>query len=67
MEWEIENEIGEEQSGFTAGKSCINNMYKVQQFLEEKMTKNRHVHTALTELKKADDNLKPRTKIWEEM
>lgn len=39
LEEEMENKIGDEQARFTAGKSCIEKIYIVQQLIEKKIAK----------------------------
>ncbi|XP_060524515.1 uncharacterized protein LOC132700934 [Cylas formicarius] len=66
LEIEIKGKIGEEQTGFTAGRSCIDHIYSLQQMIEKKMAKNRAVHLAFIDLKKAYDTI-PRGILWKAM
>lgn len=66
LEQNIQGKIGEEQAGFTAGRSCIDHIYTIQQLLEKKKAKNKPVHLAFIDLKKAYDTV-PRKELWKAM
>lgn len=55
----IEKEIKtpEEQSGFTAGKSCTDNIFILQQLAEKKVMRGREAHLVFIDIKKAYDNV----------
>ena len=57
IEENIEGKIGEEQAGFTAGRSCVDQIYTIQQIIEKKKAKNREVHLAFIDLRKAYDTV----------
>ncbi|XP_044757820.1 uncharacterized protein LOC123315973 [Coccinella septempunctata] len=59
LEENIKTKIGEDQAGFTAGRSCQDHIYTIQQLVEK-----RAVHIAFEDLQKAYDSV-PRIKIWE--
>lgn len=59
----IGHNIGEDQSGFTPGRSCTDNLFTVQQLLEKKIARGEEVHIAFIDLLKAYDNV-PRNKLW---
>lgn len=59
----IGHKIGEDQSGFTPGRSCTDNLFTIQQLLEKKIAKEDEVHIAFIDLLKAYDNV-PRNKLW---
>ena len=63
LEENIRGKIGEEQAGFTAGKSCVDHIYTLQQLIEKKTTKNREVHLTFVDLRKAYDTV-PRNKLY---
>jgi len=66
LEENIKDKIGDDQAGFTAGRSCIDQIYTVQQVIEKKRAKNRAIHCAFIDLKKAYDSV-PRAKLWKAM
>lgn len=66
MEEQIKGKIGEDQAGFTAGRSTIDHIYTIQQLIEKKKAKNRAVHLAFIDLKKAYDTV-PRQQLWKAM
>ena len=53
IEENIERKIGEEQACFTARRSCVDQIYTIQQIIEKKNMKNREVHLAFIDLRKA--------------
>jgi hypothetical protein len=55
----LENEIttGEEQSGFTAGRSCVDNIFMIKQVIEKQRTRNRDTHLIFIDLEKAYDTV----------
>jgi len=54
----------EEQSGFRAGRSCIDNIFCITRKIEEKTATNSELHLLFIDLTKAYDTL-PLNKIWE--
>lgn len=60
----IGDKISEDQSGFTPGKSCTDNLFVLQQVMEKKIAVDQEVHLAFIDLEKAYDSI-PRSKIWE--
>ena len=54
----------EEQSGFRAGRSCIDNIFCTAQMIEKKKAANRELHLLLIDLTKACDSV-PLNKLWE--
>ena len=52
---EKEITIGEEQSGFTAGRSCTDNMFSLKQIVEKRKLKNLETHLIFIDLEKAFD------------
>lgn len=66
LEEDIEDKIGYEQAGFTAGKSCMDHIYTLQQVIDKKRAKNRSVHLAFVDLRKAYDTI-PRKRLWQAM
>ena len=57
IEENTEGKIGEEQAGFTAGRSCVDQIYTLQQIIEKKKAKNREVHLEFIDLRKACDKV----------
>jgi hypothetical protein len=47
----------EEQSGFQAGRSCIDNIYYITQMTEKKIATNRELHLLYIHLKRAYDSV----------
>ena len=67
----VEEEYGpfeiEEQGGFRAGRSCIDNIFPLTQIIEKKMaTNNEQLHLLFVDLTKAYDTV-PIKKLWEVM
>lgn len=60
----VGHKIGEDQSGFRPGRSCVDNLFTLQQLLEKQIAVDREVHIAFIDLEKAYDNV-PRSKLWE--
>ena len=58
-----ENET-EEQSGFRAGRSCMDNIFCLKQLIEKRLSVNQEVHLLFIDLSKAYDNV-PVSKLWE--
>lgn len=54
---EKEIDIGEEQSGFTAGRSCIDNMFTLKQLIEKRKLVNLETHLIFIDLEKAFDTV----------
>lgn len=61
---EIGHKISEDQNGFTPGRSCVDNLFVLQQVLEKMTAKGEEVHLAFIDLEKAYDSV-PRSKLWE--
>ncbi|XP_030765674.1 uncharacterized protein LOC115889741 [Sitophilus oryzae] len=57
------NKISQEQSGFTAGRSCIDNLFTIQQLREKRNSREEDTHLAFVNLQKAYDSI-PRVKLW---
>lgn len=49
--------IEEEQSGFTAGRSCVDNIFSIKQTIEKLKTRNREIHLIFIDLEKAYDTV----------
>lgn len=60
---EVENRIGEDQSGFIAGRSCVDNLFILQQLTEKMKSRDKEVHVTFIDLKKAYDTV-PRKMLW---
>lgn len=54
----------EEQSGFRAGRSCLDNIFVLQQIMEKRMARNLATHLVFIDLEKAYDNV-PLKKLFE--
>lgn len=66
LEKQIQEKIGKDQAGFTAGKSCVDHIYTIRQLVEKKKAKNREIHLAFIDIKKAYDSV-PRSRLWDAM
>jgi hypothetical protein len=64
VEAEYKNMEMEEQSGFGAGRSCIDNIFCLAQMIEKKRATNRDLHLLFIDLSKAYDSV-PLNKLWE--
>jgi hypothetical protein len=64
VESEYENMEVEEQLGFRAGRSCIDNNFYIIQIIEKKKAINRELNLLSIDLTRAYDNV-PLDKIWE--
>lgn len=53
----IKHKIGEDQAGITAERSCLNQIYTLEQLLERQKQKSRY-HIAFYDLKKASDSVR---------
>ncbi|XP_044749742.1 uncharacterized protein LOC123310342 [Coccinella septempunctata] len=60
----MKDRIGEEQSGFVAGRSCVYNLFILQQLAEKKISTGGEIHMAFIDLEKAYDTI-PQQKLWE--
>ena len=60
---EVGDKISEDQSGFTPGRSCVDNLFILQQLIEKRSRKNEELHIAFIDLKKAYDGV-PRNKLF---
>jgi hypothetical protein len=67
LELEYKNMVMEEQSGFRAGRSCIDNIFLHNtNDRKKKKTTNRDLHLLFIDLTKAYDSV-PLNKLWETM
>jgi len=57
VESEYKNMEMEEQSGFQAGRSCIDNIFYITQMAEKKIATNRELHLSFIDLTKACDSV----------
>jgi hypothetical protein len=64
LERELKDLIGEDQSGIRAGRSCVDNLFVVQQLIEKRTSVGEETHLALIGLEKAYDSV-PRCRLWE--
>lgn len=64
IEEEYSQMEAEEQAGFRAGRSTIDHLFTVTQFIEKKLSFNQEVHLLFVDLKKAYDSV-PLAKLWE--
>jgi len=64
VELEHKNMEMEEQAGFRAGRSCIDNIFCIIQIIEKKKATNRELHLLFIGLTKAYDSI-PLNKLWE--
>lgn len=53
IETSLQNKIGEEHVGFTVGKSCKDDIYTLQQFMEKERTKHKTTQTRICRPKKS--------------
>lgn len=60
----VGNTISEDQSGFIPGRSCIDNLFTLQQIVEKKISTGEEIHLAFIDLEKAYDSI-PQSKLWE--
>lgn len=58
------DKIGEDQSGFTRNRSCVDNLFIIQQLIEKRNSRDEETHLALVDLEKAYDSV-PRLKLWQ--
>jgi hypothetical protein len=54
----------ENQSGFRRGRSCIDNVFALNQIIEKRREFNLETHIAFTDLEKALDRIH-KSKVWE--
>lgn len=54
---EKEIQIPEEQSGFTTGRSCTDNIFILRQLIEKKIMRGREAHLVFVDVTKAYDNV----------
>ena len=64
VELEYKNMEMEEQSGFRAGRSCIDNILCITQLIEKKKATNRDLHLLFIDVTKAYDSV-PLNILWE--
>lgn len=55
-------EIGEEQCGFVAGRSCTDNIFTLSQVIQKRVARDRETHIVFVDLEKAYDTV-PITKL----
>jgi hypothetical protein len=65
LEREVKDLTGEDQSGFRAGRSCVDNLFVLQQLIEKRTSVGEETHLALIDLEKAYDSAVPRCRLWE--
>jgi hypothetical protein len=63
LESEYKNMEIEEQSGFRAGRSCVDNIFCIIQMIEKKKATNRELNLLFIDLTKAIDSV-PLNKLW---
>jgi hypothetical protein len=63
-ERKVKDLIGEDQSGFRAGRSCVDNLFVLQQLIQKRTSVGEETQLALIDLEKAYDSV-PRCKLWE--
>jgi hypothetical protein len=56
--------IGEEQCGFTAGRSCVDNIFTLKQLAHKRIARSRETHLVFVDLEKAYDTV-PLQKLFE--
>ena len=61
-EW-TEHKVGEEQSGFRAGRGCMDQVFAVRQIVEKMLDKHKDVYFAFMDLEKAYDKI-DRDALW---
>lgn len=66
IEEEYTNHEAEEQCGFRAGRSCVDNLFCLKQIIEKRLERGRDVHLLFIDLTKAYDSV-PVEKLWESM
>jgi len=64
VELEYKDMEMEEQAGFRAGRSCIDNIFRITQMIEKKKATNRELHLLFIDLTKSYDSI-PVNKLWE--
>jgi Reverse transcriptase (RNA-dependent DNA polymerase) len=60
----MKGKISEKQSGFMSGRSCVDNLFILQQLAEKRISIGEELHMAFIDLEKAYDTI-PRQKLWE--
>lgn len=63
LRMEVQGLIGEDQSGFRPGRSCVDNLFTLQQLIEKRISRDQELHLTFIDIKKAYDNV-PRNKLW---
>lgn len=63
VETEYELIEAEEQNGFRAGRSCMDNIFCLKQLMEKKISTGRELHLLFIDLAKAYDNV-PIQRLW---
>ena len=61
---DTEGVIGEDQSGFIVGRSCVDNLFTLQQLIEKTKSVDQELHITFIDLTKAYDNV-PRSNLWQ--
>lgn len=49
----VDKQIGEEPSGFRPGRTCVDNLFNLQQLVEKQPATDQEVHLASIDLEKA--------------
>jgi hypothetical protein len=60
----VKDLIGEDQSGFRAGRSLVGNLFVLQKLIEKRTSVGEERHLALIDVEKAYDSV-PRCRLWE--
>ena len=58
--------LDENQSGFIPGKSCVDNLFIIQQLIEKHISHNHAIFLAFIDLEKAYDSV-PHSNLWKFM
>lgn len=66
IEQQYQAEEAEEQSGFRAGRSCLDNLFCLTQIVQKKLATGRELHLVFLDIAKACDNV-PQKKLWNVM
>jgi retron-type reverse transcriptase len=62
LEREVKDLIDEHQSGFRAGRSCVDNLFVLQQLIEKQTFVGKETHLASIDIEKAYDSV-PRCRL----
>ena len=66
LQKECIEKIDENQSGFIPGRSCVDNLFIIQQLIEKHMSHNHELFLAFIDLEKAYDSV-PHSNLWKVM